>query len=175
MASKPMYLHLATSISPAMYLEYRKDANVLLFAADSVTNRRKGFHVLTEALNTLPDSSNIALVSVGAGNVKLGHGIPHIHVGHVEDRQRLSLVYSAADVYVAPSLQDNQPNTVLESMACGTPVVDLTLAGFRIWSGLELPGYWRPWVMLAGFGPRFFRYSNTGRPERRSGPPVVAS
>jgi glycosyltransferase involved in cell wall biosynthesis len=106
-----------------------QDANVLLFAADSVTNRRKGFHVLTEALNTLPDSSNIALVSVGAGNVKLGHGIPHIHVGHVEDRQRLSLVYSAADVYVVPSLQDNQPNTVLESMACGTPVVGFDVGG----------------------------------------------
>jgi len=106
-----------------------QDANVLLFAADSVTNRRKGFHVLTEALNTLPDSSNIALVSVGAGNAKLGHGIPHIHVGHVEDRQRLSLVYSAADVYVVPSLQDNQPNTVLESMACGTPVVGFDVGG----------------------------------------------
>ena len=106
-----------------------QDANVLLFAADSVTNRRKGFHVLTEALNALPDSSKIALVSVGAGNVEIDNNIPHIHVGHVEDRQRLGLVYSAADVYVVPSLQDNQPNTVLESMACGTPVV----AGIERW------------------------------------------
>ena len=35
----------------------------------------------------------------------------------------MAAVYSAADLFVAPSLQDNLPNTVLESLACGTPVV----------------------------------------------------
>ena len=35
----------------------------------------------------------------------------------------MAAVYSAADLFVSPSLQDNLPNTVLESLACGTPVV----------------------------------------------------
>ncbi len=40
-----------------------------------------------------------------------------------QDRSILRLIYSAADLIVFPSLQDNCPNTVLESMACGTPVL----------------------------------------------------
>ena len=41
----------------------------------------------------------------------------------------LSNIYSAADVFVIPSLQDNLPNTALESMACGTPIVGFEVGG----------------------------------------------
>jgi glycosyltransferase involved in cell wall biosynthesis len=43
----------------------------------------------------------------------------------------MSEIYSAADLYVIPSLHDNQPNTVLESMACGTPVAGFDVGGVR--------------------------------------------
>ena len=52
---------------------------------------------------------------------------PSLQAGHVLSAPYLRLIYSAADVLVIPSLEDNQPNTVLEAMACGTPV-----AGFRV-------------------------------------------
>lgn len=106
-----------------------QDANVILFAADAVTNRRKGFELLIQALKGLPDSLNAFLVSVGGGSPRMDNFIRHLHVGHLENRRLLSLVYSAADVYVVPSLQDNQPNTVLESMACGTPVIGFDVGG----------------------------------------------
>jgi glycosyltransferase involved in cell wall biosynthesis len=41
----------------------------------------------------------------------------------------LTKLYSAADVFVAPSVQDNLPNTIMESMACGTPSVAFNIGG----------------------------------------------
>jgi glycosyltransferase involved in cell wall biosynthesis len=41
----------------------------------------------------------------------------------------LTSVYSAADMFVAPSLQDNLPNTVMEALACGTPSVAFDIGG----------------------------------------------
>jgi len=106
-----------------------QDAGVILFAADSITNRRKGFALLVEALKGLRDSNNLFLISVGRGNPQIDTCIPHLCLGHVNNDRLLSLIYSAADLYVIPSLQDNQPNTALEAMACGTPVVGLNVSG----------------------------------------------
>ena len=47
----------------------------------------------------------------------------------MHDDVTLSLVYSAADVFVTPSKEDNLPNTVLESLACGTPCVAFNIGG----------------------------------------------
>lgn len=55
--------------------------------------------------------------------------IPCLHLGHVNSDRWFSLIYSTADVFVIPSLQDNLPNTVLESMACGTPVIGFAVGG----------------------------------------------
>ncbi|RXG33515.1 glycosyl transferase group 1 [Methanohalophilus sp. WG1-DM] len=48
--------------------------------------------------------------------------------GRIPDNM-LTSVYSAADMFVAPSLQDNLPNTVMEALACGTPSVAFDIGG----------------------------------------------
>ncbi|NEU10326.1 glycosyltransferase [Flavihumibacter sp. R14] len=47
-------------------------------------------------------------------------------LGRIDNESDLAECYSAADVFLAPSLEDNLPYTVMESLACGTPV-----AGFK--------------------------------------------
>ena len=106
-----------------------QDAQVVLFAADLVDNERKGFALLVQALNGLQSFSNLFLLSVGSSTPQIETQIPHLHLGHVDSDRLLSVIYSSADLYVIPSLQDNQPNTVLEAMACGTPVVGFDVGG----------------------------------------------
>jgi len=50
-------------------------------------------------------------------------------LGTISDDEKLALCYSAADVFLAPSLEDNLPNTVMESLSCGTPLVAFTTGG----------------------------------------------
>jgi glycosyltransferase involved in cell wall biosynthesis len=121
-----------------------QDCNVVLFAADSVTNRRKGFNLLMNAVNELPSSENLLFVSVGRGALQIEPFVPHLHLGHIDDDRQLSLIYSAADVYVIPSLQDNQPNTALEAMACGTPVVGFNVGGIPDMVRPEITGLLAP-------------------------------
>ncbi len=104
-------------------------ARVLLFAAGRSDNHRKGFDLLAEALAHLDDLPDLFLLSVGSSRPVLKSGLPHMHLGHLANDRLLALAYSAADVLVIPSRQDNLPNTVLEAMACSTPVVGFEVGG----------------------------------------------
>ena len=44
-------------------------------------------------------------------------------LGYISDQDSMISVYACADMFVIPSLEDNLPNTIMESMACGTPCV----------------------------------------------------
>ncbi len=55
--------------------------------------------------------------------------IPSTALGVVTDEKLLSAVYSASDAFILPTLQDNFPNTALEALACGVPVVSFRVGG----------------------------------------------
>jgi glycosyltransferase involved in cell wall biosynthesis len=110
-------------------LEVPKDAKVILFVADSLSNDRKGFKFIVEALNGISNIKKLFLLSIGNGQVISNLQIPHLNFGHIDNDRLLSLVYSAADLFVIPSIQDNLPNTVLEAMSCGTPVIGFNVGG----------------------------------------------
>lgn len=101
---------------------------VILFAADSIHNNRKGFIYLKRALE-LMKNEDVVLCSIGRGKPNLNSTIKAIHLGHISDERIISAVYSLADVFVIPSLMDNLPNTVLESLLCGTPVIGFPIGG----------------------------------------------
>jgi glycosyltransferase involved in cell wall biosynthesis len=110
-------------------LNIPRDVPVVLFAADSASQRRKGFRELVEAVEGISGIENVTLVSVGGGKAELKGGHRHIHIGRLSDDRLLAMAYSAADVFVIPSLQEAFGQTVIESMACGTPVVGFASGG----------------------------------------------
>jgi glycosyltransferase involved in cell wall biosynthesis len=104
-------------------------AKVILFIADGLHDPRKGFHLLAEALAGMMSDGNVFLTSLGPGYPPSLQGLRHLQIESLNNDRFLSYVYSAADIFVAPSLQENLPNTVLESMSCGTPVVGFAVGG----------------------------------------------
>lgn len=104
----------------------------LVFCATS--DRRKGFHLLCPALELLSKSGwkdKIELVVFGSSSPdeQLDLGLKIHYLGKFNDDIALKLVYCAADVFVAPSIQDNLPNTVVEAIACATPCVAFNIGG----------------------------------------------
>lgn len=105
-----------------------KEKKVILFVADSIDNNRKGFVFLKRAFEQLADS-NLVLCAIGNKNSELKSLNSIIELGPIYDERLMSIAYSAADVFVIPSLMDNLPNTVLESLMCGTPVIGFPVGG----------------------------------------------
>jgi glycosyltransferase involved in cell wall biosynthesis len=128
------------------------DAAVILFIAHAVEERRKGFARLAEALADLHDVPNLLALSVGQSKPTVGLDTQHLHLGYVDNDRLLSLIYSAADIFAIPSLQDNLPNTVLESMACGTPVVGFDVGGIPDMVRPGVTGLLAPVGDVAAFG-----------------------
>jgi len=130
---KPIDRELARGI---LNLDPRK-RYILFGAMSSTSDRRKGFHLLEPALQQLAAQPEIKkdteLLVFGASapssRTPPDFGLPTNYLGSFYDDVSLCLLYSAADVFVAPSIQDNLPNTLVESLACGTPCVAFSLGG----------------------------------------------
>lgn len=105
------------------------NARVVLFMADSIENDRKGLLYLIEAFSEMRGHDNLLLVSIGRGKPNLFTNISCLHIGSINNELMLSIAINAADLFAIPSVQDNLPNTVLEAMACGIPVIGFKTGG----------------------------------------------
>ena len=101
------------------------------FGAESLENERKGLRYLLAALSRLHCKQRIVGLVFGAGDPrKWGPDLPELQsVGVVQDEGRLPDIYSAVDMFVMPSLEDNSPQTGVEAMSCGIPVVAFDVGG----------------------------------------------
>lgn len=112
-----------------------QDCRLVLFGAmDATSDPRKGYGVLLEALNRIAATTgriDMHLVVFGDGTPMepAGPGLVVHHIGRLSDDALLADLYAGADVMVVPSMQENLPNTIMEALACGTPVVAFGIGG----------------------------------------------
>ena len=108
-----------------------QDKKLVLFGAMSATSDpRKGFEELANAMKKLKDS-HIEFVVFGSNQPENAPdlGFATHYLGSLADDVSLVTLYSAVDVMVVPSLQENLSNAIMESLACGTPVAGFDIGG----------------------------------------------
>ena len=101
------------------------------FGAEDINHHRKGFHYVVETLRRLKQNPRIECVVFGGGDLPEDlQQLSKIHsFGFIEEPEQQAKIYSAMDCFLLPSLEDNSPQTGLEAMACGTPVVAFDTGG----------------------------------------------
>ena len=107
---------------------------VLMFGAASLSQSRKGADLLLSALKALPDHllESLTILLVGRGAAPLMSSLPGLHwrpLGAVQNERLMAICYAAADLYVLPSIAENLPNSLMESLGCGTPCVAFDVGG----------------------------------------------
>ncbi len=115
---------------------FSPEKKIILFGAADASDDRKGLKYIKEAIKELYVHhsvliKNIEVAIFGASDRNMMMNLPvrcHM-VGSLSNDDSLAELYSAADVFVVPSLQDNLPNTIMESLSCGTPVVGFDVGG----------------------------------------------
>lgn len=109
-------------------INHNPEITYLLFVAENVHDERKGFQIFLDALSFL-DPSRIVLLVLGKMSETTKTPFETHHLGYITEPDKLALAYNAADMFVISSIEDNLPNTVVESLACGTPVVGFEIGG----------------------------------------------
>ncbi len=126
----------------------------VLFGAVDLRDERKGFELLLKAFRELKIRiSNLHLLTFGKSNFANGD-FNVTSFGSIASNAKLNEIYNLADVFVLPSLQDNLPNTVMESLSAGTPVVSFNSGGVIDMIDHKQNGYvcesWEPEELAIG-------------------------
>lgn len=107
---------------------YSLENKFIILGVANVWTERKGLHYFMELSQYLSFDEMIVLVGVTEKQkATLPSGM--IGITRTDSITELASIYSAADVFVNPTLEDNFPTTNLEALACGTPVVTFRTGG----------------------------------------------
>lgn len=119
----------------AVYLGKDSGKKYILFGAvNAIHDKIKGFAYLCEALKYMAKQykmDNVELLVFGADKPlqQLELVLPVSYVGFVNEEKKMVSLYGLSDVTVVPSLTENLSCVIMESLACGTPVVAFNVGG----------------------------------------------
>ncbi len=111
---------------------------VIGFGAQSLADKRKGFGLLVEALTRLAESTevfdrcDVGLLIFGGHSGELDRLASRVRVSYVGElhvEEEISQVLSTCDCFIVPSLEENYPNVIIESLLSGTPVIAFSCGG----------------------------------------------
>ena len=103
-------------------VRYGIDGDRLILGVANIWEPRKGLSDFIALAKKLDGKARVVLIGLSDRQINdLPHGVTGIR--RTANAAELAAWYTAADVFVNPTLEDNFPTTQIESLACGTPVV----------------------------------------------------
>lgn len=108
--------------------KYNLKDKIIILGVASIWDRRKGLNYFIDLSKKLDETYKIVIVGVTEEQkIKLPNNILAItRTSNVKD---LVEIYSSADIFLNPTLEDNFPTTNLEAMACGIPIITFDSGG----------------------------------------------
>ncbi len=105
------------------------NACVLLISAANLSDPRKGADLLLKALSKIKDE--LMVLTVGKTDIQpdLPDNIKFYNYGFVTSPEEMAFAYTVADLFICPSLEDNLPCVLIESISCGTPCIGFNVGG----------------------------------------------
>jgi glycosyltransferase involved in cell wall biosynthesis len=110
-------------------LDLPADAFVIVTGGASLNDANKNVPWLLEQLARLPDLAGLVVMAFGEGAVPAPDRLNVRFTGGIQERHDLAQLFTAADVFVSASLMETYGLTLVEAMACGTPVVAFRVGG----------------------------------------------
>lgn len=101
---------------------------IMLLGVSLNWNYYKGIDVFFDLYRLLDKRYVIVLVG-DIDDQSIPEGI--VHIARTNNAEELAAIYSAADVFVNPTREENYPTVNMESIACGTPVITFDTGGCR--------------------------------------------
>jgi len=114
-------------------LGWPQEAFIVMFAANGVRKSIwKDYETMREAMRLAGEKSkNLPIRFFAIGDNAPSEKIGNVKIEFLPYRDSLAECYQAADVYIHAAKQDTFPTTIIESLACGTPVVATAVCGIH--------------------------------------------